>query len=142
MGKWVLVVLVAAMAFFQWYSGRTARAFATAAEEMKLRVPFVAAPGVRIDKAELKGKELLLNVTLTDEQPDASRFQQQQTIYLLKKTMTAGWCGHKAIRRGIDEGFVMSAVANRVDGSELTRISVSHEECVCAEQGGDVCVIR
>lgn len=142
MGKWGLVAIVAVTIFGYWYTGRSARAFAKVADELQHRAPYLVAPGVRIDKAELQDKELAMTITLTDETVDTPRFQQEQTTYLLKKTLTTGWCGHQEIRGAINHGFSMSAVAKRTDGSELTRIRVSREECICAEQGGDVCVIR
>ena len=127
---------------FSWNSGRAGRGFVAAAEEIKRRAPFLAAPAVRIDKAELKDKEMLTYVTLTDEEPTASPVQQQMTINLLKTNLTKNWCKNPAMRGALDKGYVMTTVAKRVDGSALTKFSVGRVECICAEQGGDMCVIR
>jgi len=141
MSKWILIAIVAFVAFFHWNSGRTARAFQKATAEIQRRAPFEVTPDVRLDKAELKGKELALSLTLLDEEADAPFVQQQQNIHLLKTHLIKGWCANKDLRPAINEGYVIAVTARRADGSELTRVQVNEEECICAVQG-DICVIR
>ncbi len=141
MTKWILIALVAFVAFFHWNSGRTARAFEKATAELQRRAPFDVAPDVRLEKAELKGKELALSLRLLDEEADAPQAQQSQGIHLLKTMLTKGWCANKDLRPAINDGYVISVTARRADGSVLTRVNVTEEECICAVQG-DICVIR
>lgn len=141
MTKWILIAIVAFVGFFHWNSGRTARAFEKATAELQRRAPFDVTPDVRLEKAELKGKELALFLTLLDEEADAPFVQQQQGIHLLKTQLIKGWCANKDLRPAINEGYVIAVTARRTDGSELTRLRVDEEECICSVQG-DICVIR
>ncbi len=141
MTKWIVIALVAFVAFFHWNSGRTARAFEKATAELQRRAPMDLTPEVRLEKAELKGKELALSLTLRDEEADTPEVEQSYGIHLLKTMLTKGWCANKDLRPAINEGYVIAVTALRADGSVLTRLSVTEEECICAVQG-DVCVIR
>lgn len=141
MTKWILIAIVAFVGFFHWNSGRTARAFEKATAELQRRAPFDVTPDVRLEKAELKGKELALFLTLLDEEADTPFVQQQQGIHLLKTQLIKGWCANKDLRPAINEGYVIAVTARRADGSELTRLRVDEEECICSVQG-DICVIR
>lgn len=142
MGKWVIAVFVAVMAFIQWNSGRAGRAFERAAEAVQQRTPFEVVPGIRIDKASFDNKVLLLQMTFLDEATDQASARRSQTDYLLKTVLTKAWCADKALRAGIDAGYVMSAQAKRINGTEITQLNVDREACICAQQGGDYCVIR
>lgn len=140
MKKLVAIGILGALAFFTWNSGRYERAFVAAAQDLKQRVPFEMAPGVRMDKADLKNKELVTQVTLTNEQPDISSVQKQMLANRIEKTMTTGWCHNDALRHAFDKEYSMVTVTLLADGSQLNRFSVGRVECICAEQKGNYCV--
>jgi hypothetical protein len=140
MNKWIVILLIAIAGFFTWHSGRYERAFVATAKELKQRVPFDMAPGVRMDKAELRDKELITQVTLVNEQPISAPVQRQLIVNKLQSTLLTSWCHNDAIRHAFDKGYSMTSVTLFADGSELSRYTVGRVECICADQKGDICV--